>query len=240
MIKDFLARLFGRKSDRNDGSITGLNLPNVADIPSAPAPTYTPPPPPDPDEARQWVRDHIARDVAGGFRTPDEIIEDVPEIFEGELPQGELEALAREEVPKAVERFRAEQADWPEVTDNDRLQQAITALADKGIVFRENFSCCGTCGSAEIWDEMDDEREAGKPVRGYAFYHMQDTESAVEGGGLYLNYGSTEEGEGPALDVAREIESELKAQGLNTHWDGTWNQRIGFDIDWKRRISAAL
>ena len=207
----------------------------------APPPaSIAPLPPPDPEEVRQWVREHIAVEVAGGFASGDEIIAGVPDMFEGELPQAELEEIAKAEVPKAIARFREEQAGWPEITDNDRLETAIQNLTGRGIVFRQNFSCCGSCGAAEIWDEMNDEREAGMTVRGYAFYHMQDTTSAVEGGGLYLGYGSVEEGEEPSLAIAREIRDELEAQGLKTHWDGTWNMRLGFDLDWKRRGSAAL
>ena len=72
-------------------------------------------------------------------------------------------------------------------------------------------------------------------ARGYAFYHMQDTERATEGGSLYLNYGACEEGEAAALQVARDIVTRLEAHGLRTDWDGSWDQRIGVALDWKRR-----
>ncbi|MBL7373657.1 hypothetical protein INQ23_30515, partial [Escherichia coli] len=62
-------------------------------------------------------------------------------------------------------------------------------------------------------------------------------ESAVDGGGLYLNYGACDEGEDAALAVARDIVAELEAHGLETRWDGSWDQRIGVALDWKRRRS---
>jgi hypothetical protein len=65
---------------------------------------------------------------------------------------------------------------------------------------------------------------------------MQDTESAAEGYGLYLNYGAVEEGEKAALRVANEIIDALQRHGLQTEWDGSWSKRIGVTLDWKRRL----
>ena len=77
--------------------------------------------------------------------------------------------------------------------------------------------------------------ESGRRVRGYAFYHMQDTESAIEGHRLYLNYGAVENGEAAAVGMGQEIAAALKQQGLQVGWDGTWAKRIGLRLDWKRR-----
>ncbi|RYD51650.1 MAG: hypothetical protein EOP60_10485 [Sphingomonadales bacterium] len=103
------------------------------------------------------------------------------------------------------------------------------------MIARQNFSCCGTCGSSEIWDEVDAVTQAGGPGHGYVFYHMQDTESAADGEGLYLNYGAGEDGEEAALAVARDVVAELQSHGLRTDWDGSWDQRIHVALDWKRR-----
>jgi hypothetical protein len=73
-------------------------------------------------------------------------------------------------------------------------------------------------------------------VRGYTFYHMQGTESAVEGCGLYLYYGAVEAGEGPTLQVAHEIVGALQRQGLKTEWEGTSSSAIKVHLDWKRRF----
>src|SRR5262249_18722591 len=108
-------------------------------------------------------------------------------------------------------------------------------LTQSGIVCRQDFSCCGTCGVAEIGAEMEAEREAGIRVRGYGFYHMQDTESAAEGYGLMLNYGAVAAGEAAAGQSGREIVAALEAHGLTTQWDGSWQKRIGVQLDWKRR-----
>lgn len=76
--------------------------------------------------------------------------------------------------------------------------------------------------------------KSGTRVRGYVFYHMQDTESAVEGGGLYLNYGAIQDGEAAAIGIGKEIAASLRQQGLQVE-DETWAKRIGVRLDWKRR-----
>ncbi len=53
--------------------------------------------------------------------------------------------------------------------------RAASALGSADIV-RQSFSCCGTSGSAEIWDELEAVRAAGGPVSGHEFFHMQDTD----------------------------------------------------------------
>ena len=73
-------------------------------------------------------------------------------------------------------------------------------------------------------------------VRGYTFYHMQGTASAVEGYGLYLYYGAVEEGKEPALQVANEIVDALQRQGLKTEWDGSSSTAIKVPLDRKRRL----
>jgi hypothetical protein len=82
---------------------------------------------------------------------------------------------------------------------------------------------------------MEDVRKKGLPARGYAFYHMQDTEHAVAGHGVYLSFGSEEKGRDAAERVAREISDTLTAHGLTPEWDGTAAQRILVKLDWKRR-----
>ena len=180
----------------------------------------------------------IRRDIAAGFETPDEIVDSVVEVFDDEADAAILRSHARRMVREILDVHLREQATWPTPTDCDRLDAAFAALEQAGIVCRQHFSCCGTCGVAEIWDEMVATRDAGLDVRGYTFYHVQDTESAVEGYGLYLSYGAVEDGEAPALAIGYEIVAALEQHGLRVDWDGQWSRRIGVALDWKRRCAA--
>ncbi|MDB5430748.1 MAG: hypothetical protein JWP35_1864 [Caulobacter sp.] len=190
-----------------------------------------------PDESGpiETLRDQIRLDVVNGFLDEDAILQNAADVFEEELDP----ALVKREAPRMLREALAEQAvaerSWSSQTDCDRLDAAFAALEADGVISRQNFTCCGTCGSAEIWDEIAEAEQSGRPARGYAFFHMQDTESAAEGYGLYLNYGAREEGEPAALAIGRDIVEQLTAQGLRTDWDGSLSKRIGVSLDWKKR-----
>jgi hypothetical protein len=73
------------------------------------------------------------------------------------------------------------------------------------------------------------------PSRGYTFYHQQDTERAVDGGGVLLTYGATGGTEEASLKIGHEVVAALKAAGLQPVWDGTVRKRIGVPLEWQRR-----
>jgi hypothetical protein len=181
----------------------------------------------------------IATLVAAGFDTPEEILQAASDYLADDLDQRRIDLESGPMLERALAAHAAAEAGWPALTDCDRLDAAFAALEQRGVIARQNFSCCGNCGSSEIWDEIDAARDAGDPAHGYAFYHIQDTENAADGGGLYLNYGAVDEGEAAALSVAREIVDALRAKGLKADWDGSWDQRIGVSLDWKRRRSVS-
>jgi len=187
------------------------------------------------DETWSNVTEYIRNKVAAGFDRPDEIAQSAADVFSDEASPLELEAFAKTEVPRVIEEHLRAEMDWPSPTDCDRLDAAFAELEANGIVARQDFSCCGNCGVAEIYDEMDQAQKQSMPVRGYTFYHTQDTEAAAEGHGLYLNYGSTEEGETPAVAVGHEIATTLRKHGLRSRWDGELKQRIDVGMQWQRR-----
>ena len=70
------------------------------------------------------------------------------------------------------------------------------------------------CGVAEIGGEVEDIGAQD----GYVFYHMQDTERAVEGGGLYFNYGVFGGDETGSLAIGHRVVEALHAVGLKPDW----------------------
>jgi hypothetical protein len=177
----------------------------------------------------------IARLVAAGYETPEEILRSAEDYLADDLDPQRIRVESGPMLQRALAAHAEDETSWPALTDCDRLDAAFAALERKGIIARQNFSCCGTCGSSEIWGEIDAARDTGKLAEGYAFFHMQDTENAADGGGLYLNYGAVDEGEAAAIAVAHVIVAEIEAKGLHTDWTGSWDQRIGVSLDWKRR-----
>lgn len=182
------------------------------------------------------LRERIAELVAVGFYSPDEVEEMAVDFFEDDIDLELLRGPAKELTAQAFATHRAEQASWPAVTDCDRLDSAFAELESRGIISRQNFSCCGTCGAGEIAEPMDAAIAEGKDVRGYAFYHQQDTDSAVAGYGIYLCYGAEGGGMRAGLKIAAEIVEVLRNHGLKPEWNGWIITRVHVSLDWKRRI----
>ncbi|GAA3943799.1 hypothetical protein GCM10023085_27210 [Actinomadura viridis] len=173
--------------------------------------------------------------LRAGYADEGEIVEELTELVEGAEVEYDPDAIER-----TVERLWAarleEQRGWPEVTDNDRLERAFIRLWRSGIVAEENFTCCQTCGVSEIGGEVPE----GTAMDGYAFFHQQDTESAVDGGPLLLAYGTFTDETDPAgaTEIGERVVAALDAEGLRTEWDGSHKKRIEVTLNWRRRLPA--
>lgn len=187
------------------------------------------------DDLLSELREQIRCDVAAGFEDGGKILENAVAALEDQADPAFLESHGRRLVAEELSAHAAEQEGWPAQTDCDRLDAAFAELDRSGVVARQHFTCCGTCGLAEIDREIAAAEAGGVRTRGYTFYHMQDTEAAVEGYGICLYYGSCEEGEAADLAIGREIAAELKRHGLRPEWNGSLDRRIEVPMDWKRR-----
>ncbi|WP_441960102.1 DUF6891 domain-containing protein [Mycolicibacterium houstonense] len=98
--------------------------------------------------------------------------------------------LSEEQLTSAFAALReARLRQQSEIGDyRSRTLAAFEELNANGVVARADFSCCGTCASAEIGDERDDSRH----WRGYIYFHNQDTDRLVEDGSTYIGYGAFE------------------------------------------------
>ncbi len=193
------------------------------------------------DDLKLWARLH----VRGGYEPLEEIEEillDLSEDFQSPLTERDRQIEVRNALVQAVSLLVNEQEGWPILTDFDRLELAFEMLEDEGIVARQNFTCCGTCGAAEIGTEIDDFEAIGRKASGYVFFHQQDTESAVESGSLYISYGAadSETGDEASVAIGRKLHDTLQSVGLKPIWDGKINHRVGVAVDWKRRWEGAM
>ena len=189
------------------------------------------------DKILAEIHSYVASRVAEGFDSKEAIIEQATECFEDEHQRDDLGPHAERITVKLLNEHRRAQTQWTFPTDCDKLDKAFAELDRGGIVARQNFTCCQTCGHSEIGDEIKQAR-AYREIHGYVFYHMQDTEQACASGHLYLAYGSVEEGEEPIANVGKRIVETLQRQGLRTDWNGSHNERVlVVGLDWKRRRS---
>ncbi len=134
------------------------------------------------DEDRQYMTTQTWTMLLKGENDPD----DYASLFEDELEAAQVsDADATAFFTSAIQLRRNQQDAWGEFPTSP-LTQAFKELENIGVIGRENFSCCGTCGSSEIWDERDDSRQ----WRGYLYYHTQDTDNIFEDRETYVGYGA--------------------------------------------------
>lgn len=186
-------------------------------------------------EAVETMSAFIDMLAKAGFETEEEAVASALGYMEGAAEESFLRPHAKQMAREAFARQKEEQPHWPAVTDCDRLDSAFAELDENGIIARQNYWCCQTCGNDAIGTEIDELSEMGRKVRGFAYYHTQDTESAVEGYGVCLCYGSVEESEEERIALANEIVSTIEKHGLKPKWNGDLKRRIEVPLDWKRR-----
>jgi hypothetical protein len=186
-----------------------------------------------PDLAAE-LRAYVDREVRGGFTPVGEIPNAAAEYLATDADAATLRSHAEAYTAEALVAHAEAQKQWT-TTDCDRLDASFAQLEADGILARQDFSCCQNCGHGEMWDLVQSAQADNHRVRGYAFYHHQDTESAVEGSGLHLAYGSATEGDDALARIGHEIVAALRSNGLHVNWDGTTKKRILVTVDWKRR-----
>jgi hypothetical protein len=187
------------------------------------------------DDVIDDLREQIETDVNAGFIDEEDIVEQAVDAFCDQADPAVLEPAARRLTEVALQAHARAQVTWPAETDCDRLDAAFAELEERGIVARQDFSCCNNCGSTEIWSEVREAEEDGRVIHGCTFYHHQDTEVAVNGGGLCLGYQAVADGEEAQVAVGHEIVQVLRTHGFEPRWDGSTEKRIWFPLDWKRR-----
>ena len=211
------------------------------------------------DTSRSDLRDSIRHTILGEVRlgrfTHDDLIDYCREVYiEDECPEDEwptFVSFAEDHLKEAAAAITKEQAEWPAVTDCDRLDRAEAALREKGILLWQVSPCCDTCTGAELPDRIDEIEKLSpgfrEKARGYAFFIDQNMaelladDAAIS---VYLAYGwfspedsevSPEEYEEKALGIAREVLNSLHEQDLKTDWDGSFSKKIGLQLHWQRR-----
>src|SRR4051794_10084988 len=102
------------------------------------------------------LRDRIRRAVAEGFDPPEAIADQAAECCADgtDFEPADLCEAAEHLTDGALAAPLFAQEPWPDDTDCDRLDAAFAALDADGIVARQHFSCCGTCGHADICEEI--------------------------------------------------------------------------------------
>jgi hypothetical protein len=184
-----------------------------------------------PDEVREDVETRVRELLRCGYADRRRLTEDAEEW----LVDGDVRPVSPAQARLLVDRLWlervTEQRTWEGTTDPERITLAFKALNSSGITARENFTCCRTCGTAEI------AAERAEGDRGFVYFHSQCTESAAAGHGLTLLYGGFDGSAETTAAVGREVVAALDAAGLSTQWDGDPGTAIDITpLNWRKRL----
>lgn len=185
----------------------------------------------------QSLDDHIRLEVKIGYASRKEIVEAAVDMFQdGFENRIELRKLAGRLTESALAEHYTEQRSWVYETDCDKLDEAFAELDRNGIVARQNWTCCQTCGHTEIAYETG-RTSVHRQVRGYVFFHHGDAEGVTSDGTLYLAYGAVlNRSDEEAVAVAHEVAAVLRKYGFTVEWNGLIQKRIGIkNLRWQRR-----
>lgn len=182
------------------------------------------------NETDQYILDSIKTWVWSGFYTPEEVDEMIDDILEDDADEDFLRA----QVVPEFERKLAEEASWPAKTDCDCLDTAFETLNSSGIIALQNAGYTMSDGLSDVSEVLHQRGLSG--IKGYCFYHGQDLERAVFGGGLMIAFGSLDDHKTSKAEVGAAVKKTLEDQGLQVEWNGDAQTRLNIpNIDWKRR-----
>lgn len=177
----------------------------------------------------------IATDVQAGYDTRIQMIARAMAHMPADYAPQWTEEKAAALVDLALQVHYEDQRTWQGITDCDRIDEAFATLDRHGIIARQHFSCCQSCGHTEINTVIEQVQQI-REVRGYVFFHRLDTESAMENGYFYLAYGSLSGKERESMQIADTVLTVLQNAGLNATWNGWVRSRVCInDVVWQRR-----
>src|SRR5438046_2664744 len=102
------------------------------------------------DEALKDLRSFIAYRIWEGFESERSIVENATNYAQETLDREDFQPEIERITAELLTAHREEQAGWESPTDCDRLDEAFAVLNQKGIVARQDFSCCNNCGHLDI------------------------------------------------------------------------------------------
>jgi hypothetical protein len=185
-------------------------------------------------EVDQYIFEAIRSHIWSGFYTP----ADIQHIIDDLLEEGADEALLRSMVMPEFEMKGKAEEEWPEVTDCDRLDAAFESLEEQGILALHNAGYTMTDGhedAAAILAEQAEET-GRQDFIGYCFYHGQDVERALTGGGLLIAFDHIDGDVPEKAAIGAAVQAALESEGLACEWNGDAETRINLPaFDWQRR-----
>ncbi|MCA8985676.1 MAG: hypothetical protein KDA76_18305 [Planctomycetaceae bacterium] len=184
------------------------------------------------NDTDKYILDTIRTYVWSDFYDASDVLQVIDDILEDKAD----EAMLRSAVAPEFEKKAIAEASWPNETDCDRLDRAFDQLNENGIIALQNAGYTMSDGLSDVGEELQQRGRAN--AKGYCFYHGQDLERAVSGGGLMIAFGDLDDDKTAKTKIGSLVRDVFESHGFSTEWNGDPETRIGIpNIEWKRRKS---
>jgi hypothetical protein len=184
------------------------------------------------EEILAEVRDR----VRAGHGDPATVVQDLywewAPVIDNAPGCDELTALLERAVAGEVAALRAEQDTWPPVTDCDRLDEALAAVARDGVLVLPYLE-----DGDEVLDELRRAREEGRQLRGTVVLNAKAVHAAVSTGVLDVEFSA--EQHGGQRGFGEELVQTFRDHGLDATWDrgkGVRSRTLQVALTWQRRL----
>ena len=171
--------------------------------------------------------------VWSGFRPLEDVRADVLEAVRDEVKEeDEAVRLTDEYVTAATESLHQAAGKWPDPTDYDRLQAALTELEDAGVMVLQ--ACDDHWSAAEL---LQTTAAAGVRPRGIAYFTHTDVWHAVDHGMLEINVWHGDSANvAPGDELLDFVQETLARNGIDSAFD---EGRVEATVSWQRRPVTA-
>jgi hypothetical protein len=120
-----------------------------------------------------------------------------------------------------------------------KLSKAFKALRKEGLIAKQNFACCGSCGCYEIGEQAKLRAKLiGKFPKGYVFFNRQSTQSMYQTGTVHLSYAAFYSRNDVRrkecftdVEIGNLIVDKMSEVGLATEWDGDTDRCVLVDVE---------
>lgn len=130
-----------------------------------------------------------------------------------------------------------EEKKWPKCTHNDLLDKFFLKLNKTGIIALQNVKNFAS-GLDEVTDIFQNQNKTKANLHGFCFYQWQDTEVAINGGGLRFSYGDLDNNKEQSAKIGSFIVEEIKKTALKPDWSGDQEKKIHIsNFKWRKRFN---
>lgn len=164
------------------------------------------------------VREEIHLLVWSGYKNCEDIVDELLEMYEDDEDLDEdalIDAVYAEFDSKC-----ADEANWPEHPDAERIGDVFEELANANLLAIE---CIGETTDEALQDMAAGFREFSpeerREVAGYCFFTLEGMRNALSGRGLTLHCGDLERNAAKALAAAQTVIDIAKQVGFEVQWN---------------------